>query len=85
MNDLQKAISDAGTDATMLEGLCQGSIEIFDVVRCETTPASNALYALLTVMAEKADALASQIGKIEGLARNSTQINITRTIVDPSA
>lgn len=75
-----KTISELETDAIHLEALCQGAIELFDGVTHSATPASNALYALLHVLEEKAGQLASELDRID-----CETPKIVRTIVDPVA
>lgn len=52
-----------------LHALTQGAVELFDSVKHDASPASNALNALLQVIVERADALCHALDEIEASGR----------------
>lgn len=62
---MTKTLRDIQSDAAYLHAMAQGVEELFEIVECAPTPASNSLNAIIRCLTEKADALANEIDRLE--------------------
>lgn len=58
---MRKTLMETQEAAVELHALAQGSVALMDQCQSDTTPAANALYALLHVLVERADKLADDL------------------------
>lgn len=60
-----KTIKDLQSDATMLHGFAEGLAELYDVIDCKPSPASNAMIPMFASLIERADRLANDLDAFE--------------------